>query len=80
MNIGDVVKFKPKNFLSKVFKGLCIIDDLKVFKFRPDKPNRYHIKTLNKDKDGSHRMVWVDEDEIISISDIRDQKLKKLGI
>ena len=67
--------------LSKVFKGLCIIDDLKVpSKFRPDKPNRYHIKTLNKDKDGLHRMAWVDEDEIISISDIRDQKLKKLGI
>jgi hypothetical protein len=44
------------------------------------RPNRYHIKTLNKDSDGSHSMTWIDEHEVISISDIRDIKLKELGI
>jgi hypothetical protein len=35
---------------------------------------------MNKDSDGSNSMVWVDEDEVISISNIRDKKLKELGI
>lgn len=80
MNIGDTVRINPKHYLSEIFKGTCIIDDLKVFQFRPNKPNRYHIKTINKNKEGSHLMTWVDENEIISISDIRNQKLKQLGL
>jgi hypothetical protein len=30
--------------------------------------------------DGSHRMTWVEEKEIISISEIRQERLNELGI
>jgi hypothetical protein len=80
MKVGDIVRFKEEHYLSHVIKGYCIVDDLKIFQFRPNKPNRYHIKTLNKDSVGSYSMAWVDEHEIISISDIRENKLNQLGI
>ncbi len=79
MKIGDIVRFKEDNYFSKIIEGQCIIDDIKTFQFS-NKPTRYHIKTLNKDSDGSCRMTWVDENEIVSISDIRNKKLNDLGI
>ncbi len=80
MKVGDIVKFKKDHHLSEVIPGLLIVDKVKKFQFRTNKQNRYHIITLNKDSDGSRRMTWVDESEVISISEIRNYKLKSLGI
>jgi len=79
MKLGDIVKFKQEHHLSDVIPGLCIVDDVRKFYFRTGKPNRYHIKTLNT-LDGSHRMAWVDGNEIVSISEIRSERLNELGI
>ena len=80
MKVGDIVQFKEEHHLSTFLEGPCIVDDVRKFEIRVNKKNRYHIKTLNKNSDGSHSMTWVDEDEVISISDIRDTKLNELGI
>jgi hypothetical protein len=80
MKVGDIVKFKEDHYLAEVIPGLLIVDKVKKFQFRTNKQNRYHIITLNKDSDGSRRMTWVDEPEVISISEIRNYKLKSLGI
>ncbi len=80
MKVGDIVKFKKDHHLSEVIPGLLIVDKVKKFQFRTNKQNRYHIITLKKDSDGSRRMTWVDESEVISISEIRNYKLKSLGI
>jgi len=80
MKVGDIVKFKEDHYLAEVIPGPLIVDEVKKFQFRTNKQNRYHIITLNKDSDGSHRMTWVDKSEIISISEIRNDKLNKLGI
>jgi len=82
--IGDIVILKEEHHLSTFLEGPCIVDEVRKFEgwryIRVNKKNRYHIKTLNKNSDGSHSMTWVDEDEVISISDIRDTKLNELGI
>lgn len=78
IQIGDIVKIKKEHYLSEVITGLCIVDEVRKFSFGK-KPNRYHIKTLNT-SDGSHRMTWVEEQEIISISEIRQERLSELGI
>ena len=80
MKVGDIVKLKEEHYLFDLFNGPCIVDEVIKFELRVNKKNRYHIKTLNKDSDDSNSMVWVDEDEVISISNIRDKKLKELGI
>lgn len=80
MEVGDIVTLKEEHHLSTFLEGPCIVDDVRKFEIRVNKKNRYHIKTLNKNSDGSHSMTWVDEDEVISISDIRDTKLNELGI
>ncbi len=80
MKVGDIVKFKEDHHLAEVIPGPLIVDEVKKFQFRTNKQNRYHIITLNKDSDGSHRMTWVDEHEVISISEIRNDKLKSIGI
>ena len=78
MKIGDIVKFKEEHHLSELIPGLCVVGEVRKFSFGK-RPNKYHIKTLNT-SDGSHRMTWVEEKEIISISEIRNSKLKELGI
>jgi hypothetical protein len=80
MKLGDIVKFKQDHNLSELVPGLCIIDDIRKFQINTKRPNSYHIKTINVDSVGSHRMAWVKEDEIISISKIRNERLKELGI
>lgn len=80
MKVGDIVKFKEDHYLTEVIPGPLIVDEVKKFQFRTNKQNRYHIITLNKDSDGSHRMTWVYEHEVISISEIRNDKLKSIGI
>jgi hypothetical protein len=78
IQIGDIVKLKEEHHLSELIPGLCSVDEVRKFSFGK-RPNRYHIKTL-KDSDGSHRMTWVEEKEIISISEIRQERLSELGI
>jgi hypothetical protein len=80
MKLGDIVKFKQDHHLSELIPGLCIIDDIRKFQINTKRPNSYHIKTINVDSDGSHRMAWVKEDEIISISKIRNERLNELGV
>lgn len=80
MKVGDIVKFNQDHYMSELIPGLCIVDDVRKFQFRTNKPNRYHIKSLNKDSDGSYRMTWVDEDEVVPISEIRVERLNQLGI
>ena len=79
IQIGDIVKLKEEHHLSELVPGLCVVGEVRKFSFGK-RPNRYHIKTLTKDSDGSHRMTWVEEKEIISISEIRQEKLSELGI
>ena len=80
MKVGDIVRLKEEHYLSTFLEGPFIVDDVRKFQIRVNRKNRYHIKTLNKNSDGSHSMTWVGEDEVISISDIRDSKLNELGI
>jgi len=80
MKVGDIVRLKEEHHLSAFLVGYCIVDDVRKFQIRVNRKNRYHIKTLNKNSDGSHSMTWVDEDEVISISEIRNLKLNELGI
>ena len=79
IQIGDIVKLKEEHHLSELIPGLCSVDEVRKFSFGK-RPNRYHIKTLNEDSDGKHRMTWVEEKEIISISEIRQERLSELGI
>jgi hypothetical protein len=79
MKAGDIVRLKSEHQLYELVPGLCVVGEVRKFSFGK-RPNRYHIKTLNKDSDGSHRMTWVEEQEIISISEIRQERLEKLGI
>jgi len=71
MNLGDIVKLKPEVALSEIIDGNCIVDDI-VIRY---KKTRYHIKSMVDDK-----MTWVYESEVDMVSNIRDQKLKQLGI
>jgi hypothetical protein len=80
MKLGDIVKFKKDHYMSELMPGLCIVDDVRKFQFNTNKPNKYHIKTLNKDLDGSCRMTWINSDEVESISEIRVERLNQLGI
>ena len=80
MKIGDIVRLKEEHHLSTFLEGPCIVDEVRKFEIRVNRKNRYHIKTLNKNSDGSHSMTWVEEQEVISISEIRQERLKELGI
>jgi hypothetical protein len=76
IGIGEIVKLKESHYLFNFVVGLCIVDDIK-FTIVKSK-TRYHIKTLNKNSDGLSNMTWVFEDEVISISDIREGKLNSI--
>lgn len=80
--IGDIVMLKEGHHLSSMIQGHCIVDDIRKQLFREDTGTGfgYHIKTLSVNSDGSPSMTWVKDNEIISISKIRDSKLKELGI
>jgi hypothetical protein len=80
MKVGDIVRLKEEHHLSTFLEGPCIVDEVRKFEIRVNRKNRYHIKTLNKNSDGSHSMTWVEEQEVISISEIRQERLKELGI
>lgn len=73
MKVGDIVKFPEEHHLSTFLVGPCIVDMISV-----SRRNRYHIKTLSKNSDGQHSMAWVHENEIVSISKIREEKISQL--
>ncbi len=73
MKIGDIVSLKEFHPLKAFITGNCIIDDkTKLYKGT----HRYHIKTLS----GELKMTWVVQSEVDCVSNIRDNKLKELGI
>lgn len=76
MNIGDIVKLKSDNHLSELLPGNFIIREVKKFKILMHKRTRYHIISM----DGKNSMTWVYDTEVEMVSNLRDQKLEKLGI
>ena len=73
LQIGDIVRLKSEHHLSEFIKGDCYVT--KVVKYtNKHRKTRYHIK--NKED----CMTWLHLEELDLVSDLRDQKLQKLGI
>ena len=73
MKVGDIVRLKPEHHLNEFIKGDCYITQVIKYSYRHRK-TRYHIKN-NED-----HMTWVHLDELDLVSDLRNQRLKILGI
>ena len=73
MKVGDIVRLKSDHHLNEFIKGDCYITQVVKYNFKHRK-TRYHIKN-NEDC-----MTWVHLDELDLVSDLRNQKLEKLGI
>lgn len=66
MKVGDIVRLKPNHYLTEFIKGDCYITHI----IR----NLYHIKN------NENCMTWAYIEELDLVSDLRNQKLEKLGI
>jgi hypothetical protein len=75
MKIGDRVLFKDDHYLKEFFHGYCEIIDVKVFM----KSTRYTIRTTYL-INGKPNITTVTERDIKPVSEIRNDKLKELGI
>ena len=75
MKIGDIVLFRDGHYLKEFFTGHCEIIDMKVFM----NTTRYHIRTTYL-INGKPNLTIVTESDIKSVSKIRNDKLKELGI
>lgn len=73
MNVGDIVRLKPEHDLCQFIKGDCLITQV-VHYSNKNRKTRYHIKNTED------CMTWVHIEELDLVSDLRDQKLKNLGI
>ena len=73
MNIGDIVRLKSDHHLIEFIKGDCHITEVRKYSNKHRK-TRYHIKN-NEDC-----MTWVHLEELDLVSDLRNQRLEKLGI
>lgn len=73
MNVGDIVRLKSDHHLTEFIKGDCYITEVRKYNNKHRK-TRYHIKN-NEDC-----MTWVHLEELDLVSDLRNQKLEKLGI
>ena len=73
MRIGDIVRLKEGHHLVEFIKGDCQITQVVKYNFKHRK-TRYHI---NNNEDC---MTWVHLEELDLVSDLRNQKLEKLGI
>jgi hypothetical protein len=73
MRVGDIVRLKKEHFLNEFIKGECQITQVMKYSYKQRK-TRYHIKN-NED-----HMTWVHIEELDLVSDLRNQKLEKLGI
>lgn len=76
MNIGDIVKIKSDNHLSELLPVNFIVREIRQFNKLSHKRTRYHIISM----DGKNSMTWVYDTEVEMVSNLRDQKLEKLGI
>lgn len=75
MKVGDIVLFRDGHYLKEFFPGYCEIIDMKVFM----RATRYTIRTtyfIN----GKPNLTTVTESDIKSVNEIRNDKLKELGI
>lgn len=75
-NKGDIVRLKSDHHLYSVFYDNCIIFQVMKFPISKKKETKYHIRTIT----GELKWAWVRESELDRISDIRNDKLSKLGI
>jgi hypothetical protein len=75
MKVGDIVLFRDGHYLKEFFTGNCEIIDMKVFM----KATRYTIRTTYL-INGKHNLTTVTESDIKSVNEIRNDKLKELGI
>lgn len=81
MKVGDIVRLKTEHHLCEFIKGDCYITEVVKYKFNHRK-TRYHIKTIKSNDINVYKpsMTWVHLEELDLVSDIREEKLKKLGI
>jgi hypothetical protein len=73
MRVGDIVRLKENHYMCEFIKGDCHITQVIKYSNKWRK-TRYHIKNV---KDC---MTWVYLEELDLVSDLRNQKLEKLGI
>jgi hypothetical protein len=73
MTVGDIVRLKEGHHLVEFIKGDCRITQVMKYTFKHRK-TRYHIKN------SEDCMTWVHLEELDLVSDLRSQKLEKLGI
>jgi hypothetical protein len=73
MKVGDIVRLKSDHHLNEFIKGDCYITQVVKYNFKHRK-TRYHIKNIED------HMTWVHIEELDLVSDLRNQKLEKLGI
>ena len=76
MKVGDIVRLKKEHYLSEIFDDNCEIVEVRKYQIITNKTPRYHIKTIS----GELKWVWANESELDRISEIRNEKLKKIGI
>lgn len=73
MKVGYIVRLKDDHHLREFIKGNCHITQVVQYSNKHRK-TRYHIKNRED------CMTWVYLEELDLVSDLRNQKLEKLGI
>lgn len=72
MEIGQRVRIKESHYLAEIFTGVC-----EILKIKPMySTEKYLIRTLGEEKN----LVWVYENELMEISELRNKNLEQLGI
>lgn len=85
MKLGDIILLKDDSYLKESLAGPCEIIEIKDVTFRHAPKDsmkyfkRYKIRTTYL-IDGQQHITIVRENDITPISEIRDKKLKELGI
>jgi hypothetical protein len=75
MIVGDIVLFREDHYLKEFFTGNCEIIEIKSFM----NTTRYTISTTYL-INGKPNITIVTESDIKSVSEIRNDKLKELGL
>ena len=72
MQIGQRVRLKESHYLAEIFTEVC-----EILKIKPMySTKKYLIRTLGEEKN----LVWVYENEVMEISELRNKSLEQLGI
>lgn len=79
MKVGDIVLVNDNCYLKEFFTGPCEIIEIKVSNFATTRLTRYLIRTTYH-INGKPNLTNLTETEIKTIDEIRDNKLKELGI